>query len=657
MEPTIGAYPHTAEVIGFDLGHGDTSVARVDARHQTETTIFEVVADRRYTVTAVGRERGEIVIGRDAVESAEVEELQTGFKSPDVDDPVIRAALQDFVAGVAKRLRDGFGVQFGPQTLVVFGHPAGWSPEDVGRYRAVLAEAVPDAESMIIPESRAAFLTMRDSRRIPADQLRADIMIVDLGSSTTDFTIVHDLQAEDAGSFDGVSLGASKIEEFLFQRAVERSPDRHRLERYFGDQSSERARALLAFREAKERYFARERQYQRPDGFVRVDLELFGLEHEGVTPQFVFTSTDVKEAVSTRLEALGESWRQRFRHDLERAAARLREAPRFVVLTGGAARMSFVAEIAKEVFPDSEVAGAPEPEHAISRGLAAAGSLRVRTQRFEADIERLIRSGRIERMIEARIEPLAAAIGSAVAKGSMERFIVPEFLAWRESGAGTLRDITARISDRMDRWQRSPEGGATIVAALSGWYAEVEQELQHMTQDVCSAHKLPLDALRLPRSALRGGTVAGPTDPEAVLFRFPKQIASVLLAVVGWAAGIALFGSGTALLAPTGPLAPVGAALVVWLLGQGAKEWVADQALDRQLPKRLRQMWSARRMEQKLLDRAVDTERQIADEVVASIAGGGEQAHAARAEIVRRVGDGIAHALRERAEQAATLIR
>src|SRR4030095_10439646 len=117
--------PGTKDVLGFDLGHGDTSVSRVPAAGG-RVEPQEVVKGAKVIATIVGmRQDGGTIVGKDAFSDPEVLHPVQQFKSSNVDDPAVAGPLRSFVSGAIQGLKANNGtIPFDSTTLIVFGCPS-----------------------------------------------------------------------------------------------------------------------------------------------------------------------------------------------------------------------------------------------------------------------------------------------------------------------------------------------------------------------------------------------------------------------------------------------------------------------------------------------------------------------------------------------------
>ena len=114
----------------------------------------------------------------------------------------------------------------------------------------------------VVSESRAAFMYARESGelRVSDDLLTLPTLIVDAGSSTTDFTFVADLAEESlsACDFGESALGGGLLDRLLLEKNVDRCPEREALRGVFRRFPQYYARAELEARKVKEMFFTQQ---------------------------------------------------------------------------------------------------------------------------------------------------------------------------------------------------------------------------------------------------------------------------------------------------------------------------------------------------------------------------------------------------------------
>ena len=160
--PTPPTSPDRAWSLGIDVGHGETSAARLSLRsiHMgTDVTSLEI-ENRKSIITAVGRTpTGEVLLGTAALTRDDALDVRAAFKAePSRLGPGERRSLQTFFRAVCDELdRQNGGFVRAGEAVVHVGVPSGWSADAVAAYRDVLRNDVV-REIVPVPESRAALL-------------------------------------------------------------------------------------------------------------------------------------------------------------------------------------------------------------------------------------------------------------------------------------------------------------------------------------------------------------------------------------------------------------------------------------------------------------------------------------------------------------------
>jgi molecular chaperone DnaK (HSP70) len=254
------------EILGFDLGHGDSVIAHVlaiESDHAQKNCPQPEplkVFGHPVNPTVIGRSKmsGKAYYGRGAVDrkNSEPRDLSVGIKisplKPEWD--TLGPLLLDFAAACYKDLRDGNKLRPDVERRMFLGCPSGWSRNEDAEaklYERNLREAIHDdmLTLTVVPESRAAFIYARDVLKIRKEELAGAVVLIDIGSSTTDLTLVKDFQSK---PFDyGYDLGGGLIDEQICRAVASRAACRAEIERHLEKKDDTYSRCLWACRKAK----------------------------------------------------------------------------------------------------------------------------------------------------------------------------------------------------------------------------------------------------------------------------------------------------------------------------------------------------------------------------------------------------------------------
>ncbi|WP_307176060.1 hypothetical protein [Streptomyces africanus] len=205
--------------VGLDLGDGESSLCRLPTHGRGKAEIYARGTEGTAIVTALGREPlkqdgHRYVIGEAAVLAKNALHFSVNFKTrPDPEGLVVPEAVQfaqvlltEFFAAHPEVRED---------CAVYVGHPTGWDAASVAAYREHFASMRLPVH--LVAESQSALVHVRDRRAGRRDPRGLDrVLVVDIGSSTTDFTFVADLVPRNLPV--GSDLGCALIDNELVER-------------------------------------------------------------------------------------------------------------------------------------------------------------------------------------------------------------------------------------------------------------------------------------------------------------------------------------------------------------------------------------------------------------------------------------------------------
>lgn len=639
-------------IIGFDLGHGETALALAFVEATDAPKVLDLPgASRRQHVSAVAQTTdGRIVVGEEAIRADNALRLWLAFKSRNLHDPETRKPMQLLVQRIVADLVDNGTISDPAAVRWMFGAPSGWTDEHYATYEELLEEAgLQDAH--VVAESRAALLYARDSGEVNVTgrRITQGVLIVDIGSSTTDYTFVTDL-AQRPVDHGNVDLGAALIDKQIMQQAIARHPDHVELAaRLAGDPHSSR-KLELACRDSKEKFFRTRREELAASG-KRVGtyhpVELASGQEYVVDLRLSVEEMDaVLDAPQPALG--GRSWSRAFADDVEKAIDQASGEIDLVLLTGGPSRMPFVLDTCRKIVGSERVVLGNEPEVAIARGLALAGRMSIRAQGFRADVAAV--KPRIAPLVRNRIPELAQAMGEAVASGMTERHVIPAFAAWRDMRIDTLADMVDQVT-RGVKADLEERNNARIGTVTSEWQNKLRAELDNITRPISNRWHIDPGALRLPRITVKTGRSVAVTVDTRSLTREFDAAAHAVNAVVASVVAMTLFGAGTAIIAATGPFAVIIAAVAGFAALTMGKEELMERLNTVRVPKVLRQLKGEASMTQKLRAKAATSEAELAATMAA------EFTKEFEASLVGQVTRDIAAQLDAVADEAELLIR
>ncbi|WP_409432787.1 Hsp70 family protein [Litorimonas sp. RW-G-Af-16] len=496
------------EFIGYDLGHGETALGRAYGSTVREPEILEFRGQRSF-VTAVAKTKGEIKLGADAVNLSLLDnkaQVWVKFKSRDLDKEAVKLPTQLFTKALMKGLTSDGAIQGLGKSQFIVGCPSGWTPGDRASYQTMFRGAGLK-QVRIVPESRAALMTALEQGYLSMDDARSSVLIVDIGSSTTDFTYCFDLEAQDVGHN---ILGSGLLDSLIFEINLARQKERKKIDQLIARYPHYRPIMEYWCREAKEAFFTGE------DTPVELLKRLpIG---RGVLFEIRIDKADAQEILSRPLDALnGYSWQGAFEFALKETIDNLgKRAPDTVLLTGGASRLPLVFPSTQKAFPKARVVRGAEPEFAIARGLAWLGRFEYLHTSFKSQVLRLTRAeGDITQKADAAARSLGATLSPVLVDAVIESCILPTFREWRSGKIASLDQVEHALNVQVKSWLQSDAAKATLRPVINRWFAGLQRDIETLTDPLCRDHGLPAMVLSLDDSQhvsrhLEGLSVSAP---------------------------------------------------------------------------------------------------------------------------------------------------
>jgi molecular chaperone DnaK (HSP70) len=493
------------ETIGFDLGHGETAVAKAIVESIEPPQMLEV-NNKKNQITALGwHPKLGYLVGEQALIQAGVTQLAITFKQKPNNDPDYRKTISTFLATYYRLLKESKQIEAEESSYFYVGCPSGWSTSDRAEYQKLLKEAgIPQLN--VVPESRAAFMQAKEAGKLEYDKLLSSVLIVDIGSSTTDFTLVKSLH-EIPVDFGSNALGASLIDKAIFARTLAQHQQKTLLEKVFQEYPHHKARCELACRKAKEDFFSNEQLYSDPQSFAR--------GFESINEQIYFipqvNKLMMEEILNQPLAQLGQkSWLRSFQDAVSEAKQKLEQlgiVPKLVLMTGGASRMKFTHQICQQMFPEPEtiLRPDPEPERCIALGLARVGRWDLRATAFEREVNKLLDSQKLKQMISRHIPDLIELLTQPLAEGLIENAVRPGVKDWQKNKIRTLADLEVSMKSRAEEWLtgESPRdssvsrSGQIINKKCVSWFNhKIQPDLAAETDPICRKFQIPRSSLR-----------------------------------------------------------------------------------------------------------------------------------------------------------------
>ena len=555
---------------GFDLGDAESAVSYLNRSDVTVPRVL-TVGEAKSFVTAYARLRnGSLVIGEAACYNPEAVERKIRFKSRFLTDTGSRKDIKSFAAGVLGELYMSGDLVKGEECCFYVGCPAGWDKTARERYREIFEDAgYPPVR--IISESRAALVSACQSKhfQVGYDILSKPVLVVDIGSSTTDFAYImggKEVELQTAGE---VALGGGIMDEVLLNIALDASVRGERIREIFEQSPPWKSYCEFAARRLKEKYFSDEDYWRENDCIQSVIISY----EKPVRLQLIMNERNANHILYEGIPQLdGKSFKDVFMNSLKEVRDKIQgDLPELVFLTGGVSRLPAVRDCCREAFPESVVITGAEPEFSVSRGLAWSGRIDEELRQFRSEIRDLVGSSVVERIVASHIGELYHSTVDMLVTPILENAAMPVFDRWREGEIERLSDINKEMEKEIENYLHTEEVQEMLVRPITQWLKPISYELEEVTMPICIRHGVPYRALSLS-SFLSISDLDIKVDAKDVfaveeLTWMIDTIISILIGLLCGGSGVALISGGI-----SGVVAGAMLSLMLLVLGKDKME-------------------------------------------------------------------------------------
>jgi len=374
-------------LIGIDFGHGETTASYYDINGRQSPNKGEKLhklmlsndGNRKKVYSAFYTTKEGLSCLVTNRQDFSKPGIRAGFKAPiaDIKRDWRGEAMSQFIKAVFEAIKEhnGFLNKSGqPNYLIFVACPSQWTelPENAASaYKDFIEESGMPVELML-KESDAAFLKWR---HVVADK---NVLVIDLGSSTIDFTAYKDSKRIAAL---GRPCGASKVEHLLSDFCNPNAAALDRIKNWMKsrgiDSSLIEESCLLFIREKKEHFYT----HYWEENNSGIDISVRESQYTDVPSTERLMDCELSK---DKVNEIVRQYNDELRNVLDEIKDELREdhqfIPNHVILSGGASRMYFVKDLINEIFNCDEENGTlqvdKEPEYVVSDGLAKYAAVR-----------------------------------------------------------------------------------------------------------------------------------------------------------------------------------------------------------------------------------------------------------------------------------------
>ena len=566
---------------GFDLGDAESAIAKLDRTKDTSPEILTIQEAKSFITAYALSKDGKLIIGEGACYEPQATTRKLRFKSRFLTSSDAARDIRSFAGGVLGELYLNGDLIRGEDHCFYIGCPAGWGKGTREEYREIFQEVgYPPAK--IISESRAALVSACQSKHLQVgyDILSRPVLVIDIGSSTTDFAYITSGKEEELQTGGEVFLGGGIMDEILLEESVSAALDEKRIRKIFSESEAWRTYCEFAARRLKEKYFSDEEFWEQNECVSSVTIR-YSMIPAKLTLRMNPEIAD--RLLNKKVDKLdGRSFREVFTDSLVQVRDSIKDKqPELIFLTGGVSRLPAIRDWCSDVFPDAVVIRGAEPEFSVASGLALCGKIDEELREFKSELEDLKASSVVEDIVQAHITELYHSTVEALVDPILKEVVRPVVERWRTGSIEKLSDIDSVLQTEIDVYLHTDDARAILAKQVSSWLKNISSELEEHTMPICVRHNVPYSALSL-------NSYLSLTDldvkVEARDLFAVSEITWMIDTIVSILIGLLCGGSGIAVIAggPEGIIAGIIVSLLVLALGQ---ETMQNALLNANLPK------------------------------------------------------------------------
>ena len=435
---------------GFDLGDAESAVTRLDKTKDLAPVVLTVNEAKSFITAYALLRDGKLLIGEGACYAPDATKRKERFKSRFLVDPEASKDVKSFASGVLGELYLNGDLIKSDDCCFYVGCPAGWDKTAREEYRSIF-EKTGYPPVKIISESRAALVSACQSKHLQVgyDILNRPVLVIDIGSSTTDFAYIMGGKEVELKTGGEVFLGGGVMDEILLEESLKASSNETRIRKIFEESEPWRSYCDFAARRLKEKYFSDEEYWKDNECTQSVSIR------QGLLPVKLTLKIDAEIAdrlLNQKVERLSDkSFREVFMDSLLQAKESMKDKqPELVFLTGGVSRMPVIRNWCREVFEDAVVITCAEPEFSVASGLAWCGKIDDELRGFKEEVSALVDSTTVEQIVEKHISELYRDAVETMVEPILEHVALPISERWRSGEIEKLSDIDPLMQKEID---------------------------------------------------------------------------------------------------------------------------------------------------------------------------------------------------------------
>jgi len=499
-------HPSIKYIVGLDLGDGESTLSFCKISGDDKPEIFEYKGSKNI-LTAVKVGKISVSIGEEVInKSTDLKsEISLNFKYAPSDN---RFALTGKGKDFVRVLYNEFSIKHkeitSKNSLLYIGHPASWTTEEVTAYSKLFDDITSLPPFQLISESKSALIYIKDNfTEITNGSFSGRVLVIDIGSSTTDITYLENFVIKPNDFPNGKNLGCRLIDEAILTNIMSNeSQEWHDV--IYKDEPNENNYLYLMYicRKYKEKAFGGSLSLIPPtnDAFLSI-------YNHFKTKLLSLTQNEILELkVDNHL-----TWREQFLSLLKNIKSIIYETPNMIVLTGGGSRMKFVYEDCSQVFSlnKGDLPIDINPSFTVSLGLTSYGKTKYKVSNFYDEINTFCNSDELKEIIDKSLVGFRKEFKNVLKENIIPNVVKPFFFDLRDGKVDTksIQSFTEHIAKMMFDWLFSEKGLVFKNNIYAKFYMIFDPLLQERIRIISSKYNIDKEQLKIyfeiPRDAFK----------------------------------------------------------------------------------------------------------------------------------------------------------
>lgn len=393
--------------------------------------------------------------------------------------------------------------QFKNSVLYV-GHPSSWEKLEVQSYLDFLESFFSSifGSIRVVSESRSALIAAKDSKDISKEDLKKEILVIDIGSSTIDSTLISNGEVTEiiSGKEFGCKLIDFSIKDWLLSKAGKKFADN------YCNESTNNGRKNIYFitylsKKFKEHIYSGIQNYNKD--FENEELNYIYHSLKGFFPDLsedIIRSMLINEG--TNEEYLNKTWEKGFENILKEVKSKCQTDISIILLTGGGALMPFTKAICSKVFhlPNEQIHFGKNPLMSVSEGLVRYGVWIIKVKNFQREIKNLCEK-ELRMFLKGNILPFYNNIMYKLFPIGYDKFAKPRIKKYIDGKIDIEElgsSITKYASQEVAEWlNKDPEGIELKSEILDGLIDLINQWINQNLKPVFDKYDITDVEIRL----------------------------------------------------------------------------------------------------------------------------------------------------------------